>query len=165
MLMLGLAALLAYVRLGYEPTPVSRTEASINFVRAEGPVDVTASEGDAGKTVDRAVDGMFYMNAVVNGQSIRFLIDTGASVVVLTPEDARLAGVEGRTSASDKIQTAGGDSSASWATLDHVAVGGRKLRNVRAAVMKNGLGVSLLGQNALSEMGVITIDRNQLHIQ
>jgi len=42
----------------------------------------------------RGPDGHFYADAQVNGTTIRFLVDTGASLVVLTREDAQRAGIQ-----------------------------------------------------------------------
>src|SRR5687767_1101997 len=44
-------------------------------------------------TLDRAPDSHFYAEAELNGAPIRFMVDTGATSVILTAEDARLAGI------------------------------------------------------------------------
>src|SRR5689334_11373173 len=65
----------------------------------EGPPTVERSADSAGHAIPvqtrirRAPNGHFFVNALVNGQPVRFLIDTGATTVALTEDDARRAGV------------------------------------------------------------------------
>src|SRR5687768_17349326 len=44
--------------------------------------------------INRERNGHFYVHATVNGELVRFLVDTGASMVALTPEDAERVGVD-----------------------------------------------------------------------
>src|SRR5687768_5558672 len=53
----------------------------------------SAGNGLASQELQRADDGHFYAEAQVNGARIRFLVDTGASIVALTPADAQRAGI------------------------------------------------------------------------
>ncbi|RZM33591.1 MAG: TIGR02281 family clan AA aspartic protease, partial [Sphingomonas sp.] len=71
------------------------------------PPAQTAS-GDATRAHKEA-DGLFYVTAKVNGTPIRFVVDTGANVVVLTGSDARRAGVTSGVG-SERIETAAGGS-------------------------------------------------------
>lgn len=114
----------------------------------------------------RADDGLFYVPATVNGKRVRFLLDTGANMVVLTPEDARRIGVEvGVDGATDSIETAAGRSSMDRVMLDQVHVAGQDVKRVEAAVVRDGLHVSLLGQNLLSRLGPITITRDHIQVR
>ena len=114
----------------------------------------------------RERDGLFYVTADVNGKPLRFLIDTGASVVVLTARDAQAVGM---TITDDhfkgNVQTVGGRAEMAWTTINSMRIAGRDVRNLRAAVVRNGLGVSLLGQNALSQMGSVTITGDKLSLR
>lgn len=115
---------------------------------------------------ERAPDGLFYVTGLVNGHSIRFLVDTGASVVMLTREDASAIGLDiEQESFRSQVRTASGASSMAWATLRHVDVAGHRLSRIDAAVPQGGLPVSLLGQNVLRQLGALTIDGDQLRIQ
>lgn len=141
--------------------------------RAAAPVSARAAIVEAPKDAratasefTRAADGLFYVEAMVNGEPVRFLVDTGASVVVLTPADARRVGVrldEGHYNAH--VETVGGKTAMAWTTLDHVTVAGRKVRQLRAAVVRDGLGVSLLGQNMLSQLASVTIEGDNLRLR
>ena len=113
--------------------------------------------------ISKASDGLFYLSGNVNGKPVRFLIDTGANMVVLTADDARRVGVAlGESSPSDSIETAGGMSSMDRVTLDRVSVAGRDVAGIDAAVMQNGLKVSLMGQNLLSKLGPITMSGDEI---
>jgi aspartyl protease family protein len=129
-------------------------------------IDTPAGELGTVSDFTRAADGLFYIEAMVNGEPVRFLVDTGASVVVLTPEDARRVGVrlnDGHYNAH--VDTVGGKTPMAWTTLDHVTVAGRRVHQLRAAVVRNGLGVSLLGQNMLSKLASVTIEGDNLRLR
>lgn len=116
--------------------------------------------------VARASDGLFYVNATVNGQRIRFLVDTGASVVVLSDADARAVGAAPPAeSYSSRMATAGGSRPMAWTKLGHVRIAGHDVRGVTAAVVSGGPGVSLLGQNLLSKIGGLRIDGDQMEFE
>ncbi len=116
-------------------------------------VDVRAGNGSARQTLTRAADGHFYAEAQVNGARIRFLVDTGASLVALTPEDARRAGLA-IGDASGRAQGADGEISFAPVTIDRLAIGSIEARAVRGAVAER-LPVSLLGQSFLSRVGSV----------
>lgn len=122
-----------------------------------------AVEGAASHAAQRASDGLFYVNAVVNGKSLRFLVDTGATVVVLTAADAQAAGISLQDSHYNaNVDTVGGSTSMAWTQIDQFSLGTRKVYNLKAAVVRNGLGVSLLGQNALAQLGPVTIEGDRI---
>ncbi|HEX8485489.1 MAG TPA: TIGR02281 family clan AA aspartic protease [Sphingomonas sp.] len=113
--------------------------------------------------VARGADGLFYVHASVNDRPVRFLVDTGASVVVLTADDARAVGLVVSDRHYDrKVDTVGGSTPMAWATLDKVDLAGHEVRGLRAAVVRSGLGVSLLGQNMLSQLDSVTMTADRL---
>lgn len=106
----------------------------------------------------READGLFYLNASVNGARVRFLVDTGANLVVLTRADAQRAGVLPDGTAFDaNAETAGGATRMARVKLDRVEAGTQRDRGIDAAVVQDGLGVSLLGQSWLSRFASVTI--------
>ncbi|MEN2785575.1 TIGR02281 family clan AA aspartic protease [Sphingomonas qilianensis] len=109
----------------------------------------------------RAPDGLFYVNATVNGVRVRFLVDTGASVTVLTSEDARRVGA-GAIGPATTIATVGGSAPMRWTELEKVALGGKRLGRISAAVVDRPGGVSLLGQNTLRRMKTFSINGDEL---
>lgn len=113
-----------------------------------------------------ASDGLFYVDALVNGKPLRFLVDTGASIMVLTAADAKAVGIEvGEQHYNSNVKTVGGKAEMAWATIDRIEIGGRNVNQLKAAVVRNGLGVSLLGQNALSKFESVTIKGDSLSIR
>lgn len=119
-----------------------------------------------GNEISRADDGLFYVNAIVNGTVVRFVIDTGATTVVLTAEDARRAGfaMDDETFTST-AQTAGGTIATAYVMLHEIVVGDKHTSDISAAVVRNDLSVSLLGQNWLNRVGSITMSRDKLVIR
>ena len=142
--------------------PAARTsEPSVAQLEADAPVGpaITAAE------FERAPDGLFYVTGLVNGHTIRFLVDTGASVVMLTREDAAAVGVDlKRGGFQSRVRTANGASAMAWTTLQDVDVAGHRLSQIDAAVPQNGLPVSLLGQNLLRKLGIVTIDGDRMRV-
>ena len=70
------------------PYPAESAPVSLQAVgNASGTfVDLGMAGGE--KVVTRSADGLFYLSAVVNGVVVRFLVDTGATIIVLTAADA-----------------------------------------------------------------------------
>ena len=98
-------------------------------------------------------DGQFWADATVNSGYVRFLIDTGASAVALTKEDAQKAGIRlHELSYNIPIRTAGGRNMAARVKLKSIAVGSITLRNIDALVVPEGLETSLLGMSYLGQL-------------
>ena len=115
---------------------------------------VQQASWNAGEEVlPRAGDGHFYADVVVDGISAQMLVDTGASMVALTAEDAEAMGVEWNE--SDVRPVARGASGPVYGvgvTLERVQLGQLEAQNVEAVVVPQGLGISLLGQSFLSKI-------------
>src|SRR6266852_4878917 len=89
--------------------------------------------------------GHFFIDAAVNGTTIRFLVDTGASVVALSPDDARAVGIsDGVLRFSETVNTANGQTHAAQATLRSVRLEQLEMLEVPAVVMQQSMPVSLL---------------------
>lgn len=114
-------------------------------------------------TVRRSADSLFYLTAKLNGVPVRFVVDTGATHVVLTNEDAERAGVVADGPAAT-IATSGGGAPANWTRVKRLKVATRDIDRVDALVTRDGLRVSLLGQSALARLGSIRMDGETLTI-
>lgn len=122
-----------------------------------GQVDLAvAAPRSAPDLITRSADGHFWAEAVVNGQRVRTLIDTGASVVALTREDALRLGIELKPEDFDQwVGAAGGPARAARVQLAHVTVAGARVERVEAMVIEDGLPASLLGMSYLGRLSRI----------
>jgi aspartyl protease family protein len=104
--------------------------------------------------VARAFNGDFDISARINGARVAMVLDTGASSVVLTREDAKAAGLPLEVlSYTAVIDTANGRTHAAPVRLDRIAVGGLVERSVDALVAQPGqLKTSLLGMSFLNRL-------------
>jgi aspartyl protease family protein len=108
-----------------------------------------------GTVIERAHDGFFYVDAHVNGAPVRFLVDTGASVTVISARDARRIGVLADRN-SKRVRTVGGEVSMASATLPATRIAGRDLVGIDAVVSPQ-TGTSLIGQRVLSQFTSVTM--------
>jgi aspartyl protease family protein len=109
-----------------------------------------------GRTVEigRANGGDFDVTAQVNGKRVQMVLDTGASSVVLSHDDARAAGLPLEVlNYSVTIDTANGRTRAAPVTLDRISIGGLEERSIDALVTQPGqLKTSLLGMSFLNRL-------------
>lgn len=114
-------------------------------------------------SVPRAADGHYYIMLEVNGAPVRFVVDTGASEMVLTHEDARRAGLNLDDLAYvGRAQTANGEVSIAPVWLDRVALGPVVDTNVSASVNAGDMGQSLLGMSYLQRFERVEISGGEL---
>jgi aspartyl protease family protein len=145
----GLVALYAYRE---ELTPIA---ARVVGELLPGSVVVEKSENGATEVkIRRRLDGHFAATATVNGKPISMVIDTGASTIVLRPEDAAKAGIDvDDLNYTVPVDTANGGTMAARVGLHKVAIGPLDRRNVEALVAQPGtLTQSLLGMSFLSRL-------------
>ena len=113
--------------------------------------------------LQRARDGHFYADVQVDGRSYLMLVDTGASVVALTAEDALDMGYEWfEDDVSVVGQGASGPVLGVDTTIDRVTLGGHEATGVRAIIITEGAGISLLGQSFLSTIGKVEISGDRM---
>lgn len=96
--------------------------------------------------------GHFFTDGAINGVQQRFLVDTGASVVVLASTDAARMGLDYRKGALAVVQTANGTAEAHRIKLDSVRVGDITLSSVEAVVIHQAMPVALLGMSFLNRV-------------
>jgi len=122
------------------------------------------SGGTTTAEVVRSADGDFAVRAILNDAGSNMLVDTGASSVVLTPDDARAAGLPVEFLKYDvPVDTANGRMRAASVVLDRLTVGGIVERRVPALVAPKGvLRTSLLGMSFLSRLDSFEIRGDRL---
>lgn len=118
---------------------------------AAPPVAAVSAAGPA--QLLKAADGHYWAEAQVDGRAVRLMVDTGASVVVLTRADAdRLSVAPDPTAFTAQVQTAAGVVRAAPVRLASVSVAGVRVADVEALVVEDGLPHSLLGMSFLGRL-------------
>lgn len=124
---------------------------------------VTITHGDGVIEVPRDSGGHYSVIAKLNGAPVEFLIDTGASNVVLSKEDAERIGINVEELAFiGQAQTANGTVRTAPVRIDTLDLGGIQDTNVKAYVTDGALFGSLLGMDYLQRYEKIEIARDRL---
>ncbi len=124
-------------------------------LKARDEPQITSTGGSVELTRD--ANGYFYADVKINGAPVHMLIDTGATVIALSREDARMAGIATSIAMNDVIgQGADGAVKGEEVRLDRVTLGGTSAQGLPAIVLSNG-GQSLLGQSFLSKFASVHI--------
>lgn len=97
-------------------------------------------------------NGHVYLTATVNNVPIHFVVDTGATFVALSRQDAIRAGVAGNLNYTFAMSTANGVAKAARVTLGGIRIGQLEVDDVEAMVMPGENGISLLGQSFLKRL-------------
>lgn len=114
-------------------------------------------------SVPRAPDGHYYLTMQVNGEPLRFMVDTGASDIVLTKADAAKVGIEpDQLVYSGRALSANGEVGIAPVVLDRVALGPFQSERVRAMVNDGEMRQSLLGMRYLQRFSRIEIGEGAL---
>lgn len=123
-------------RVGGELVP------AMPIVMAGGAVELRASD-----------DGHFQANARINGANVRLLVDTGATMLALAPDDAERIGFDLDTLLFDRpVNTANGRTYVAFVRVEAIEIGAINLADVGATVHRDGLDTSLLGMNVLDRL-------------
>ncbi len=115
---------------------------------------VGAGSGDgSGKiTMTADVQGHFYTTGTINGTSVRFLVDTGATMISLGATDARRIGLDFNRGQKALSNTANGQVVVSKVQVDTVRIGDVTLHNIDALIHQNEMPIALLGMSFLNRM-------------
>lgn len=111
----------------------------------------------------RQRDGHFYANITVESRDLQVLVDTGASIIALTGDDARDLGLHWDDSQVRPIgRGASGDVYGVPVMLDQVTLQGIEASEVQAVIVPKGLDVTLLGQSFLSQVDKVEISGDKM---
>jgi aspartyl protease family protein len=111
----------------------------------------------------RAPDGHYYLTAEVNGEPVRFVVDTGATQIVLSKDDARRAGLDVEDLVYlGRAYTANGEVRTAAVRLDRITIGPIEDSNVRAVVNDGAMQGSLLGMEYLQRFSSVEIGGGKL---
>jgi aspartyl protease family protein len=108
--------------------------------------------------LSRDSNGYFYADVQINGAPVHMLVDTGATIIALSRDDARMAGIATSIGMNGVVgQGADGVVKGEQVTLDRVALGDRTVEHLPAVVLNSG-NQSLLGQSFLSKFSSVHIE-------
>lgn len=136
-----------------KPTPAELPKPTLKQI-GSGPTEVAMEK-------DR---GVYKVPVTVNGVPMKFILDTGASLISISATEAEFMFKQGAITDADiigqsKFQDANGDiSPGDVIRLKSVQIGDRVLENVTANVVRSTKAPLLLGQSALSQFGKISVD-------
>ncbi len=151
----------------FDPAPTPGTRAAVPSTpqpphpRSDG---IAVAEPPATQIYHASRGNQFFLTGTINGNQINFLVDTGATYVSLSAEDAQRLGFDlAKLNWNKAMQTANGVTHNAQVTLGDVRLDRIVQYNVPAIVMRQS-GISLLGMSFLSRLrswqisnGVLTI--------
>jgi len=122
--------------------------------------------GESAIEVPRGSDGHFHLTLRLNGEPVEFLVDTGATDMVLSLADARRIGLDPDALAFiGTAHTANGTVSTAFTTIDQVSLGPVTFDRVRAAVNGGEMRGSLLGLSFLNRFNRLEIADDRLRLE
>lgn len=140
-----------------------REELSNNPVMAELVPHRVQMQADGSLTVQAAKGGHYYIEALVNGQPVKFMVDTGASDIVLSPKDAERVGFRRAALVFDRIyNTANGVGKGASVKIGVMQVGPILMKELPASVNEADMSHSLLGMSFLKRLKGYTVENNTL---
>lgn len=159
------AILLSLVTLYAWREPVLRFAAPvIDELSPSRRVTIVGGENARELVIRRGSAGHFWLDAEVNGASVRFLVDTGATSTALTAGDAERAGIDVGALRFDRlVETANGQALFARAVAQSLAIGPYRLTEMPVAVMPPAAGgTSLLGMNVINRFAGWRIEGDRL---
>jgi aspartyl protease family protein len=113
---------------------------------------VAAGAGRQSVTLAADSSGHFVSEGAINGVPVRFLVDTGASLISIPASDAQRLGIDYRKGERGMAQTANGPVAIFRVRFDTVRVGSIELNAIDGIVIEQGLPVALLGMTFLNRV-------------
>jgi len=113
-----------------------------------------ASSFERAVTLNASKNGHFYARAYINGRAIAVMVDTGATQIALTYEDAERLGIRPHSSDfTQRTRTANGFGRAAPITLDSVRIGDVEVEDLSGSIAEEGkLHVTLLGMEFIRKL-------------
>src|SRR4051794_20869978 len=134
--------------------------AQIAELRARNAPQFTSQDGTI--ELQRSSDGHFYADTRINGTNVHMLVDTGASIIALSRNDARMAGIATSIGMNDVVgRGADGAVHGEVVRLDDVELGPLSAQGLDSVVLNSGE-QSLLGQSFLSKFSSVEIQGDRM---
>jgi len=159
-----IAAILPGGRATNSVSSSDAAESSFNASRDSSSSSDEPMPSDA-IVLDREYNGHFYADVQINGSPIRVLVDTGATGIALSRDDARRAGLAVSAGMFEVVgEGANGDVHGEFVKLDRVSLGSKTVEGIAAVVLDEGEH-SLLGQNFLSKFDTVEIRGDKMYLR
>jgi aspartyl protease family protein len=151
--------------MGVPAIEEANSKVASRTVKIEEAEILTARDGHVTLRADSR--GHFITDAQVNGRSVEVMVDTGASSVALSWEDAEAAGIfVGPSDFTQRANTANGVAKFAPITIDTISIGNITVRNVRGTVAERGkLSGTLLGMTFLGRLTRAELSRGTLILE
>jgi aspartyl protease family protein len=121
------------------------------------PKEQAPAPMDGSVQLQRDPNGHFYADVQINGTPVHMLVDTGATEIALSREDARSAGIATSIGMNDVVgEGADGSVHGEYVAIDRMSLGQKNAENMHAVVLNSG-GQSLLGQSFLKQFASVEI--------
>lgn len=131
----------------------------VNEAAHDSSSDSSAPEptNDGSVQLQREANGHFYADVDINGTPVHMLVDTGATTIALSRDDARRAGIATSIGMPNVVgEGADGDIHGEYVTIDRMSLGPKTAEQMHAIVL-NGGEQSLLGQSFLAQFASVEI--------
>jgi aspartyl protease family protein len=147
---------------GQAPAAGDRETLRVDALEDRTAPETSVEPGSGTVTLERSFDGHFYADARVNGATVHFLIDTGATGIALAADDARRAGLAFDSNQAEVIGTgASGQVLGKFVRLNRVELGLKSVSDTPAVILAGG-DRSLLGQSFLAQFGSVEIHNDTM---
>ena len=155
------ALLWGLIFIGFVAVYGMREDLAASFSSTQDRVTATGEV-----VIPRSPDGHFRVRAQVDEADVVFLVDTGASGVVLTADDARRAGFEPAELAyTGRARTANGEVRLAPIRLERIRLGAVEAERFRASVSEGELFSSLLGMDFLQRFSRVTVEGDRMVLE
>jgi len=115
-------------------------------------IGAASADGSGKITMTADTQGHFFTTGTINGTSVRFLVDTGATMISLGAADARRVGLDFNRGQKAMTNTANGQAVVSKVQVDTVRIGDVTLHNIDALIHQSDMPIALLGMSFLNRM-------------
>lgn len=123
-----------------------------NQVLDERRAESTGVQEGGELRIRQSLDGHFWVEAALNGENVRFLIDSGATTTSISADTARRAGIEARGGIPAVVQTANGLVSVDRGRAETLQVGHIQRENLAVHISEAFGDMNVLGMNFLSSL-------------
>ena len=135
----------------------ARSEQIAAYEEAQRANQPTVISSDGAVEINRNDDGHFYADVQINGATVHMLVDTGASTIALSRDDARNAGIATSIGMNDVVgEGADGNVYGEFVKIDRMTLGPKEVDGLDGIILNSG-SQSLLGQSFLAKFASVEI--------